>query len=899
MRLGAGFVIVLLLGSTCLQAQRIQYGRLKGTVIDSTENTPLEAATISVFLASDSSLVSYALSGIKGEFAVHDVPRETACWLMVTFNGYNAVIKSFRIPAGKQELDIRAIRINKAYSELGQITVVAHKPPVVIRQDTIEFNVGSFVTRPNGMIEDVLRQMPGVEIESDGTITINGKKVSKVTLDGKEFFGDDPRIATRNLPKDIIDKIQVTDNRSRESRFNKIKTGDEDLAINLTIRKDKNQGWLGMAGAGYGSDKRHEAFANINYFNDGRQLSFLGNANNTNRGNYSGENFDISSSSGTLGGGGQGISTTQSGGLNFNENISSALRMSGSYFINGANNKNVHRLQRQNILPDTTFLYYANSVTNNEHRNHRLVLNSNYNPDSLTEIHLAVSVNIDNTEMSAGNDAISIGGSGALINSSVNNFASHSGGWSGSGNIFIGKRFSKEGRSISTTVNFDYNHQPVREENKGENIFFDDNNETREWIDQRSDVSNKGKGISISLSYNEPMGEDVTLSLQHNYFNNRNKSDKQTNRFNPVTGNYDITDSLFTNAFINSTETHYPKLQLQFRRNKLRWSLGAGLQYITQDNMSTDESATIKQHHANFAPSANIGYNFSKTFNIDLYYTGRSQQPSIMQLQPVPDNRNPLYVTEGNPDLQPSFHHSIRINARQTKGTSFWHASLAAATVICQIINETFFDEYGRRVSRPLNVNGNYNLTWNLQYSKSLKRRNFSFRLNLGARGNYTHNTTFTNKIKNEANLYGISPTVSLNLTYKDIFSVQPSFNMRYQFAKYSLPTINDVQYNTKRLRMTMFWNYPKRLIIENSLLYTYNSRTAPGFRKGVTMWSAALNWQVFARQQGTIRLAVYDILKQNLGIYRHITEYYVEDSQSQVLQQYFLASFIYNLRRY
>ena len=264
MRLGAGIIIVLLLVPSCLQAQRVQYGRLKGTVIDSSENTPLEAATISVFLSSDSSLVSYALTGKKGEFAVSDIPRATNCWMMVSFNGYNSSIKSFRIPADKQELDIRTIKIDKSFRELGQVTVVAQKPPVVIKQDTIEFNVGSFVTRPNGMIEDVLRQMPGVEIENDGTVTINGKKVSKVTLDGKEFFGGDPKIALKNLPKDIIDKIQVTDNRTRESRFNRTKTGNEDLAINLTIRKDKSKGWFGMMGSGYGSDKRYEGFANIN-----------------------------------------------------------------------------------------------------------------------------------------------------------------------------------------------------------------------------------------------------------------------------------------------------------------------------------------------------------------------------------------------------------------------------------------------------------------------------------------------------------------------------------------------------------------------------------------------------------------------------------------------------------
>jgi hypothetical protein len=900
MRISAGILIAFLLVASFVQAQRVQYARLKGTVIDSSENTPLEAATISVFLSSDSSLVSYALTGKKGEFSVNDIPRATNCWMMVSFNGYNSAIKSFQIPADKQELDLRTIRIDKSFRELGHVTVVAQKPPVVIKQDTIEFNVGSFVTRPNGMIEDVLKQMPGVEIESDGSITINGKKVSKVTLDGKEFFGGDPKIALKNLPKDIIDKIQVTDNRTREARFNRTRTGNEDLALNLTLRKDKSKGWFGMAGAGYGSDRRYEGFANINYFNGSRQMNFIGSTNNTNRGGYSGEDFNIANSSSTLRGGGQGIVRTHGGGVNFSESPSTRWKLNGSYFYSGGDAENLTRLRRQNILPDTTFFYDAEAGSKNDYSNHRMSLNSNFNPDSLTEMFINVSFDGGKSRQISTNEAISKGGSGALINSSQNTFTSNNSGWRGAGEFFVGRRFNKRGRGLTFNLNFNYGDQPVREENKGENIFYkQDTIDNREIIDQRGQTANVNDNFNAGISYSEPVLENFTLHLRHSYQRSRNESDKQTNRFNPSTGEYDIKDTLFSNAFQNIIESHNPSMQLSFQRNKLHWSLGAGMQYLSQDNISTRENASLKQDYVNFAPSASLGYNFSKTFNVEIYYSGRNQQPSIQQLQPVPDNRNPLYVIQGNPDLQPSFFHNFHITARQTSGTSFWHSSLNVNTIMRQIIEETFFDEFGRQVSRPVNVNGNYNLSWNLQYSKSWKRRNLSFRINLGNRGNYNHNITFTNKVKNLANLYSISPTVSVNLTWKQILSFQPSFNMRYNFARYSLAGVQDVAYNTKRLMVSMFWNHPQRLIIENSLQYNYNSRTAPGFRKGVTMWSAAVNWQLFDKQQATIRLAVYDILKQNIGISRSITQTYIEDSQSQVLQQYFLLSFIYNLRRF
>jgi hypothetical protein len=899
-RLGAGLFIAFILIASALQAQRTQYGRLKGTVIDSTENNPLEAATISVFLSSDSSLVSYALTGKKGEFVVNDIPRATNCWLLISFNGYNPTVRSFRIPSDKQELDLRSIKIDKSFRELGQVTVVAQKPPVVIRQDTIEFNVGSFVTRPNGMIEDVLKQMPGVEIEPDGTVTINGKKVSKVTLDGKEFFGGDPKIALKNLPKDIIDKIQVTDNRSRESRFNKTKTGNEDLSINLTIRKDKSKGWFGMAGAGYGTDNRHEGFANINYFNGARQLNFIGNANNTNRGNYSGENFNIGNSSGTLGGGGQGIVRSQAAGVNFSENSSERFKLNGSYFYNRGDVENLNKLQRQNILPDTSFFYNAVNKTENEYDNHRLSVNIGYNPDTLTELYLNASFDRDKMGMVTANDASSKGASGGLINTSANTFITDGSGWRASGEFFVGRRFRKRGRGITFNMSYGYNDQPVDEKNKGENVFYkDDTLDSREDIDQLSHTSNVGYNTAVNVNYSEPILENFTLHLRHNYQSTKNESDKVTNRFNPVTGEYDIKDSLFTNAFRSTISSHTPGINLVFLRNKFHWSLGAGLQFLSQDNVTLQDEAMLKQEFINFTPSASLGYNFSKTFNVEVYYSGRNQQPSIQQLQPVPDNRNPLYVVLGNPDLQPSFYHNVHMSIRQTSGTSFWHGSFSVNSIMRQIINETYFDEFGRQVSRPVNVNGNYNMSWNLQYSKSWKRRDLSVRVNVGNRGNYSRNATFTNKIKNNAEVYSLSPMLGLNLTWKQLLSIQPTFHMRYNFARYSVSTIQDIDYNTKRLNVSMFWNYPKRLIIENSLQYNYNSRTAPGFRKGVAMWSAAANWQLFDKQQANIRLAVYDILKQNLGIQRIITQTYIEDNQAQVLQQYFILSFIYNLRRF
>ena len=238
MRWSAGIIVCFLLLSTCIQAQRARYGAIKGTVVDSLSRRSLESTSIAVYLASDSSLVNYALSSRKGDFTITDIPLNTNCTMVITNRGYEIYFKSIILTADRKELLLDTILLVKSFNELKAVTVTALRPPVSVKPDTLEFNVSSFKTMPNAMIEDLLKQLPGVEVDKDGNITINGKKVSKIMVDGREFFGGDPKIAIKNLPKDIIEKLQVVDNKTREARFNKTSDGNEDLAINLTLRKE-------------------------------------------------------------------------------------------------------------------------------------------------------------------------------------------------------------------------------------------------------------------------------------------------------------------------------------------------------------------------------------------------------------------------------------------------------------------------------------------------------------------------------------------------------------------------------------------------------------------------------------------------------------------------------------
>lgn len=900
MRWSAGIIVCfLLLLGTCVQAQRTRYGAIKGTVLDSLSRHTLESASVAVFLTSDSSLVNYAITTRKGEFTITGVPLNTPCRIVITNRGYEELSRSVILPVDVKELRLDTILLVKSFNELKAVTVTALRPPVTVKPDTLEFNVSSFKTMPNAMMEDLLKQLPGVDVDKDGNVTINGKKVSKIMVDGREFFGGDPKIALKNLPKDIIDKLQVVDNKTREARFNKTTDGNEDLAINLTLRKEAQRGWFGRISTGYGTNERYEGAAMVNFFNGAKQFSILGNASNTNRGSVAGGDFNIATSRSTLDGGGGGLTRAASGGLNFSDNIGRQIKMNGSYFYNNSHTDNISRVQRRNILADTSFWYYSDDNSINDYSNHRLTLNASYTIDTLTEVHINSNIGTTQSDVVNIKQARSTTLDDRLINTSENTYSTDGSGKNISTEFFFSRRFRKQGRGFTIGLNYNYSDQASVNDNVGQNEFYKNGApDSLDVVNQRSDATSNGKVVSFTASYSEPITSYLNAIFRYNYTRNLNYSDKITNRFNAVTGKYDLEDTAFTNAFRNINETHTPDVSLSFNKNKYRAALGSGVQFLQQDNLTITNGNLLHQYYINVTPSANLGYSFSKTGSVSVFYNGRNQQPSIQQLQPVPDNSNPLYVNLGNPDLRPSFFHNVNIQVRESKGNSYWFTGLTYNTTRNQIIYQSWFDDVGKQYSQPVNVNGNFGMSGNLQYSHTWKKRDVLLRMNLGSNGYFNRNHTFTNQVSVTSNAYSLSQSIGLNLTYKQVLSIMPSFNVRFNKTRYS-QSLQDAAFNTKTFSVSAFWNQPKWLILENNLQYSYNSQIAPGFNKSVTMWSAAVNCLLFKKQQGILRLAVYDILRQNVGVSRSITQTYIEDRQTQVLQQYFLLSFIYNLRKF
>lgn len=903
MRLSAMLIAVFIFSICTLQAQRTKYGVVKGTVLDSASRQPVEAATISVFLLKDSSLVNYVLTNRKGEFQVKDVPVGQLCHLLVSYNGLKSYTQPFSIPENETDTILPPIRLGKAVKELEEVMVVGLRPPMVIKKDTVEFNAGAFKTMPNAVLEDLVKLLPGIDVDKDGNLTMNGKKIEKITIDGKDFFGNDPKMALKNLPRNIIDKIQVADNKTREAQFNKVTTGEENKVLNLTLKKEQNQGWFGRVFGGLGSEDRYDAGGNINMFNSKKQVSVIASANNTNRSSVGTGSFGVSSAQSSLGGGGGGFTDNKTGGLNFSNVFSKKFTMASSYFYNRSYFKNNTRTQRQYILAENDMSIYdykslnSNSNTSNSHR---VNLSLDYRPDTMTSIYLNTAFGTNDNRSVSFNDANSSGRTGKLLNTSINELTGKSTSNNIAAEFFIGRRFKKEGRSVSLNLSYGSDISKNNDFNKG-NIWTlkEDGTDSTSLLNQRGRISNTNNGYGASIGYTEPIMKDLTVLLRYNYRLNKGKSDKNTSLFNDGTKDYDIIDTTLTDVFTNETEVNQPDVSLNYvKNNKYRITAGFGMQWMRQKSVSRIQG-DLDQRFTNIFPNANIAWQLGKTGELAFYYNGGSQQPSPQQLQPVPDNSNPLYIVMGNPDLRPAFSHSFSANLRQTKGTLYWYAAMNFSTTTNQIITESYFDELRRQVSRPLNMNGNYSTNLSGTVSKTWKMRDLTIRMNTSFGGSYNRNMSRIDKRDIESKGYGVNGRLFLTTTYRELFSIMPSYAIRFNDSKYGVVQNQDASSITHMANLDFFVNWPKQVIFENNFSYVYNSRIAPGFRKGITSWNAAANCQLFKSKRGMVRVAIYDILRQNTSVERTITQNYIQDVQMDVLQQYYLVSFLYTIQKF
>jgi hypothetical protein len=919
------FTLLAILLTTCAFAQK---GRIAGRLTDTAGKQSLQAATVNLLDASDSTLVKFSLAKQDGAFEFTDLDPGKYL-VQYSFQGYFTGYKAVELTASRLTAELGNIYMRTDANALEGV-VVTSTPPIVIKGDTAEFNAGSFKTKPNATAEDLLKKLPGVEVGKDGTVTAQGEQVKKIYVDGKEFFGDDPKMATKNLPSDVIDKIQLYDAQSDQSQFTGFDDGNRTKSINIITKKDKRHGYFGKASAGMGTNKRYAVDASLNQFNGNRQISYVGQFNNINKQNFSGQ--DLVGSSGNRGGLNNnltsstptGIQRTWSSGLNFNDQWGAKTTFNGSYFYNDQRTENIQSTLRETYIKNSTSQFNegnTTSITNN--KNHRASFRLEHQFDSSNSILVRPSF----SQQTNNNDYTRISqttlGQKTLLNKANQVTGSQSTGYTFNNSILLRHKFKKRGRTISLNLTQALNNTTTNSSNLSNNTYVYNGIPRDSTIDQLNDIDRDGKTFGGTLSYTEPIGRKGQLEVNYSYNNNQNVSDKLTNNYNRVTGKYDLTDTILTNRFENSNISH--RVNVNYRRqisNELSYMLGIGAQNARLESDNITRKTYLNNNYWNYFPMFMLQYRQSRTLNLRLRYNGSTSQPSATQLQDALNNSDPLNQSNGNPALKQSFSHNLNLFFNKldmfTSRNMFAgvNASLTQNQISNQIITNIGTDSVtvdkgvtlgpGARYTKPINLNGGFSLSGFFNYSFPLKKPKSN--INLGTNLSYTRgvnlNRNITNSsditdVKNVTNNYAVTERIGYTINVKERFDMNFSSYSTFNFINYSQSPSNNANYYTQRFSVEPTYSTPSGWIVEADFDYTFYRGQAAGFNPAIPLLNASIAKTFLKNKAAEIRLTVFDLLKENKSITTTPTDNYILYTNSNVLQQYFMLTFTYNLRNF
>jgi hypothetical protein len=901
-------------------------GVVRGIAFDTISKQPVAGATVTLLVKKDSSLISFTMTGKDGKFELRSVPNGEYR-LMITHVNYYIINRQIIISDSNKIADAGNMVMNDRTKVLEEVVIAAEAPPVTLINDTIQYNAGFFKVQPNGSVEQLLKKLPGIKVEKDGSIKAQGEKVSRVLVDGKEFFGNDPKIATKNLPADAVDKVQVYDKQSDQSQLTGFEDGNYEKTINLKLKKDKKKGLFGKVTAGAGNKDRFENKFNLNSFKGARQLSAIGMGNNTNAEGFS--FMDILNFTGELarmqrnaGGGGMnisitdndmnalgingsnngGINTAWGGGLNYNNIIGNKLDWQSNYFYNRLNPKQENHIQRQYLLPDSTYFYDQNSFSNNLNNNHRLNINSLWQVDSMNSIRINPSFSYQQTDNSSQTDYTTLSEEKTLTNKGFSNTTSSNNGYNFRADLIWRKKFARKGRTFSLSLQSSLNNSDGKGSLYSINEFFRTNGSTlrKDTLNQNSRLTADLTSYNVKAVYTEPIWKKSLLEFSVTKSDSKNTSEKMTYDYNRGNGKFDQLNSSLTNTYENVYGFTNAGIRLRTQKKKFNYALGLSWQEAQMKGkiITGQHDSLISKAFHNFLPNARFQYNFSRFRTLSFNYSSSTNQPTAQQLQPVPDNSNALNIREGNPQLKQEFIQSImsNLNLMNPFKNRNLFMYLAGQFTGNKIVNYDSVDQFGIKRTRPVNVNGVYNINTNISYSLPLKFIKSTIELSSNARMFKTKQ--FIQGQGNNIRTFSLGPDLRLDINPNDKLNFGIEYELNYNKTSYSLQTGLNNSYISQDYGVSADIQLPKQFFLSTEFNYTVNSQRASGFNLKVPLWNASLSKQFLKYNRGELKLSARDLLNRNVGISRNTNNNYIEDSRMLTLRQFFLLSFTYSLSK-
>jgi len=891
-------LILLAMLSLTLQAQTHGAHYIRGTVRDSISEAVMEEATISCWRSKGDHPI-HTLRSNKNGFLLH-VYQAGKYQIIATYLGY--LPDTVSVVISEKDTSVIAVnfRMQRSSKPLMEVIVRANIPPVIVKSDTIGFNAAAYPTRPYATVEDLLKKLPGIAVDRDGNVTMQGKKIDKILVDGKEFFLGDIKTATQNLPAEIVAQVEAFDTQTEQGKLTGIRDNTGGKTLNIKLKKDRKNGYFGKLYVGGGNGSSYAAGGTAASLGGDRQIFINGETNNINN--------QFNGTENNIGPTGSGIQTITNVNLNYRDKLSkniTGIVNAGFYRNHGSQ---VQSSSRQTFLGDSSLIESRLSNSSNFNKSGRIDVRLEYQIDSLRTLNLQSNWSPqsgDNTssdtvgivtQLGQGDTARSWRSSqGQTRNTSKTN------GYTYSNNLDYRQRFFKKGRSFYVGLN-----QSSRKQEQPAGLYslvnaFDSlGGLTQHTLrDQRSSQTSNGDNFAVRLSYTEPLSPHHILDFGYHINTNTSHNDKESFDYDSVTGKYDVPDTLTTNRFFNRTTVQNFNAGFNMDDTKFRYQLGLAVQLTALDNQNYSLHAHIVQHFTNWFPRASLIWTLAQGRMMRLGYSGYSVTPSIDQLQPLPDLTNPFLVRVGNPDLHQSFQHNMEMefSSFNTKSLQSWQMNFQGGFVQDAITASTVLLTGGVQQLKYVNISGNYNFSSNLTYGFPLWSRQGNG--SIGLHGQFSHQNGFLNGQRNNTDASYAGGIFKLNYHPSEMLFVDINAMLDYNANAYSLNANQNTRTWIQNYTLNFSYQFPWTITV--SSFYNWQQTGSQGSlpARAISYWNAAAYKSVFRNHSGQIRLSVFNILNGSGNVSQGIGPNFIETSRSNLIGRLWLLSMVWNFRKF
>lgn len=864
---------------------------ITGKVVDSL-NKPLINATIVVVKKQDSIMLNYGLTNQEGKFKILNLDTGYL-EVQVNYLGFQQKKIPLYQTGLDKEKDLGRIQLEKQSELLDEIEVTASFIPVQMKDDTIEYNAAAFKVEENAVVEGLLKKLPGVEIDKEGNIKLNGEVINQILVDGEEFFGSNPKLATQNLPADAIAKIQVFDKKSEMAAFSGVDDGNEQKAINLKLKEDRKKGFFGKMAAGYGSRERYSTNFNLNRFSKGEKLSFIVRLNNINQSGNGPGGFN-------MGGVSDGVNTAGNGGMNYQKTISKAVKFRGNYSFNQSKSESDRESTVQNFLTDP---FLEDRLDSNKSRNgrHRMNMQLDVKMDTAHNIRFRLDGDIGERESSSASDNRISNLENELLSSSnnVNGTKSNSAGWGA--DLLYRRKFTKPGRTFSASVDLSGSENESTRRTISLNEFYLNvqNQDDLDSIWQYQLNGDDQFGLNIRSTFSESISKKQFLSITYAHRNTQNNNFRSVfELLSPVElllGN-ELTE--LSNAYDRKYRYDQGKLTYRLNLEKIRFSTSLSAQKSKLIGRITSDGSIIEKSFVNFLPEGSLRWQFHQSKSLKLNYSTSVREPSLRQLQPFVDNSNPLRVYAGNPDLRPSYRHRLNLSYNSFQAFSKTHlfARINGVMTNNPIVNSKTIDSLFAQYSTPVNVDQSMNLYGNITWGKTFQSTNM--RMNIGPNGSWSKSPVFVNGVQDTR--YNLSTGV--RITFQKSGEGNLDYGIRWSLN--NTESTYEIDKLSKRSYANQSWNgniglkFLNKWRFESTMNYSIYGGDAFDEQQKIAIWNAHLSTKLLPNDRLELKVTLFDILNQNQGVNRSSDLNSITEERVNALSRYFMATATWSLTK-